>query len=190
MRAFFTFLLAALKNPLQVSTVFATGPTASQTLIDAIPDHSSHAVVELGVGTGAITQRIAPKMGSSPERYLGVELNEDLLEFVSERFPQLRFVKDSAENFPKYLTNGGKVSAVVSSLPWTLMPPAAVVGTLDGIHKHLSADGVFATYMTLHVLATPAGRRFQEQMRERFSRLETKIVIENLPPAKIFIARK
>jgi phospholipid N-methyltransferase len=188
MKAFFKFFWAAVKNPLQVSTVFATGPTASNTLTDAIPAGAGGAVVELGVGTGAITQTLLGKI-SAPERYIGLELNTELLEFVKERFPQLRFENDSAENFPKYL-DGQPVSAVVSSLPWTLMPNQAVTGTLDAIHKTLTENGVFATYMTLHVLATPAGRRFQEQLKERFSRLESKIVIENLPPAKIFIARK
>jgi phosphatidylethanolamine/phosphatidyl-N-methylethanolamine N-methyltransferase len=108
---------------------------------------------------------------------------------VQARVPELRFVNDSAENFPQYL-HGAKVSAVVSSLPWSLMPQAAVSATLDAIRDNLVPGGVFSTYLTLHVLKTPAGRRFQEQLKKKFVSLESKVVLENLPPAKIFIAHK
>src|ERR1035437_3041880 len=108
MRSFLHFFWAALKNPLQVSTLFQTGPTAAQLLTAAIPANPSGIVVELGVGTGAITQVLVKKIGN-PQKYLGLELNDDLIEFVQERFPELRFVNDSAENFAKYL-NGQKLS--------------------------------------------------------------------------------
>ena len=188
MRSFLKFFWVALRNPLQVSTAFQTGKTASFQMISAIPDRVDGMIVELGVGTGAITESLVRKV-PSPKQYVGLELNEELLEFVQERFPQLRFVNESAENFARVL-EGRSVSAVVSSLPWTLMPAEAVKQTLDSVREHLEVEGVFATYMTLHVLMTPAGRRFQELLRERFSRIETTIILENLPPAKIFIVKK
>jgi phosphatidylethanolamine/phosphatidyl-N-methylethanolamine N-methyltransferase len=188
MRAFFHFFWAALKNPLQVSTLFETGPTAVGSLIAAVPANPAFTVVELGVGTGAITQVLFNKIGNA-QKYLGLELNDDLIEFAQERFPALRFVNDSAENFAKYL-DGKKASAVVSSLPWTLMPNAAVLKTLDSISENLAPGGVFATYLTLHVFKTAAGKRFQDALKDRFGGFESKVVIDNLPPAKIFIARK
>lgn len=145
-------------------------------------------VVELGVGTGAITQVLFNKIGNA-DKYLGLEVNDDLIEFAQQRFPSLRFVNDSAENFAKYL-DGEAAAAVVSSLPWTLMPAEAVTKTLDAVKATLVPGGVFATYMTLHVLKTPAGQRFQTQLKQRFGGYEQKVVIDNLPPAKIFIARK
>lgn len=189
MKSFLAFFWAALKNPLQVSTMFETGDTATEVLTSAVPSHPSGMVVELGVGTGAITKTLAKKV-SDPTKYLGIELNEELVEFVQERFPNLRFVQDSAEHFPKHLSKGQKVSAVVSSLPWSVMPQKAVPAILDAIADSLAEDGVFSTYMTLHVLKTPAGKRFQEHLNKNFSMVDTKVVIENLPPAKIFIARK
>jgi phosphatidylethanolamine/phosphatidyl-N-methylethanolamine N-methyltransferase len=188
MRSFFHFFWAAIKSPLQVSTLFETGPSAIQSLIAAIPARPAGMVVELGVGTGAITQTLFNKIGNA-DKYIGLELNDELIEFAQERFPALRFVNDSAENFAKYL-DGAKAAAVVSSLPWTLMPAEAVKQTLDAAKANLIPGGVFATYMTLHVLKTPAGKRFQEALKERFGGYESKLVIDNLPPAKIFIARK
>jgi phosphatidylethanolamine/phosphatidyl-N-methylethanolamine N-methyltransferase len=188
MKSFIQFFWAALKNPLQVSTLFATGSTAVEALIAAVPVRPSDMVVELGVGTGAITQVLFNKIGNS-QKYIGLELNDDMIEFAQERFPSLRFVNDSAENFAKYL-EGHKCTAVVSSLPWTLMPAPAVTATLDSIHANLAPGGVFATYLTLHVLKTPAGKRLQDAIKERFGGFESKVVIENLPPVKVLIARK
>ena len=188
MKSFFTFLWAALKNPLQVSTMFQTGDSAADTLTDAVPSAPTGMVVELGVGAGAITKVLAAKL-HDPKKYVGLELNEDLIEFAQERFPNLKFVMDSAENFPNHL-GGRKASAVISSLPWTVLPDNLMPVILDTIAENLEPDGVFATYMTLHVLKTPAGRRFQEIMQKNFLSVETELVIDNLPPAKIFIARK
>ncbi len=187
MRPFLHFFWAALKNPLQVSTLFQTGKNASQLLTDAVPDHSKM-IVELGVGTGAITQSLMAKV-EGPDQYLGLELNSELIGFAQERFPTLKFINDSAENFPKYL-KGQKVSAVVSSLPWTVMPQAVVAKTIESVHEHLIPGGVFTTYLTVHVLKTPAGRRLQHLLQDKFSSLESKVVFDNLPPAKIFVAKK
>lgn len=182
------FLWAALKNPLQVSTLFETGESAAKDLTSTIPAYPAGMIVELGVGTGAITKSLAAKL-RKPDHYVGLELNEDLITFSKQRFPQLRFVEDSAENFPNYL-NGRPVSAVISTLPWTLLPDGKMEEIFAAIAKNLEAGGVFSTYMTLHVLATPAGRRFQELIQHHFPNAATKLVIDNLPPAKIFIARK
>jgi phosphatidylethanolamine/phosphatidyl-N-methylethanolamine N-methyltransferase len=187
MRPFLHFFWAALKNPLQVSTLFQTGPTASQLLTDAVPEHSK-LIVELGVGTGAITQSLLTKV-DHPDQYLGIELNSDLIGFAQERFPTLKFVNDSAENFAKYL-KGQKVSAVVSSLPWTVMPQSVVANVIQAVHDNLQPGGVFTTYLTVHVLKTPAGRRMQMLLQEKFTSLDSKVVFENLPPAKIFVAKK
>lgn len=187
MRPFLHFFWTALKNPRQVSTLFQTGLTASEVMSRALPN-PCNLVIELGVGTGAITQSLLRKV-SSPEGYLGIELNPDMIEFAQERFPQLRIVNDTAENFPKYL-GGRKVSGVVSSLPWSLMPAETVTNTLNAVYDNLEEQGVFATYLTVHVLKTSGGRRMQAKLQEKFSRLESQVVFENLPPVKIFIAKK
>lgn len=188
MRSFLHFLWAALRNPLQVSTVFQTGDKVSGIMARAIPADVSNPVVELGVGTGAITESLMERI-ENPAMYVGLELNPEMLKFASKRFPKGRFVTASAETFADYL-NGQPAAAVVSSLPWTLMPAETVETILSSIEKNLANDGVFTTYITLHVLKTPAGKRVQSSIESRFPNVETKVVGSNLPPAKVFLARK
>jgi phospholipid N-methyltransferase len=186
-RSFLHFLWAALRNPLQVSTVFQTGDKVSGIMAAAIPRGTGLPVVELGVGTGAITASIFENL-DDPSQYIGLEVNGKMVEFASERFPQGRFIKASAETFMSYL-NGQQAAAVMSSLPWTLMPAETVESILSSVAACLAPDGVFATYITLHVLKTPAGRRVQSAIEARFSRVENTVVGSNLPPAKVFLAR-
>lgn len=188
MKSFFHFFFAALKNPLQVSTLFETGPVVAQIMVNSVEVNPSSPVVELGVGTGAITQVLLKHLASA-KAYVGVELNADLIEYSQKRFPDTNFYEDSAVNFPRYL-GGAKASAVVSSLPWTVMPKGTMSEILQSVFENLSDQGVFTTYLTAHVLGTPAGRRFQEQLHSQFSNVESHMVLANLPPAKVFVARK
>lgn len=188
MRSFFHFLKAALKNPLRVSTVFETGNAVAGLLASIVPVNPPSPVVELGVGTGAITEFLLEKMGN-PSRYIGFELDDSMVKYVSKRFPQARFIQGSAETFATHL-NGERASAVVSSLPWTLMPPEQAKAILQAVAQNLNEGGAFATYITLHVLKTPAGRRMQADLSAIFTQVQTEIIANNLPPAKVFIARK
>ncbi len=187
MRGFFQFLLAAVKNPLQVSTIFSTGSTVAGVLAQAIPVGGSGPVVELGVGTGAITETLLETAGVR-ESYLGIEVSGDMTKFARERFPGIQVYEDSAENFAKYL-GGKKARAVVSSLPWSLMPQETVEQILNAVAANLAPGGAFSTYLTFHVLKTPAGRRLAQGLSEKFKTVETRFVKTNIPPVKVFICR-
>ena len=189
MISFLHFLKAALKNPLRVSTVFETGPTVGKILVSVVPEHPQGLVIELGVGTGAITEAILDKLGSDTTNYIGFELDESMVKFVRKRFPGARFEAAGAETFAEYL-GGRKVSAVVSTLPWTLMPPELVSKILGSVKENLTTtDGGFATYVTAHVLKTPAGKRVQNAFAETFPNVQNEFIANNLPPARVFTAR-
>jgi phospholipid N-methyltransferase len=187
MISFFHFLKAAIRHPKRVSTLFETGPSVANLLAKGVPDQPTGPVVELGVGTGAITQVLLEKM-DSPEHYIGFELDESMVNFVNRRFPEARFINASAETFAEHL-NGKKASAVVSSLPWTLMPADTVNTILENVRANLAPDGAFTTYLTAHVLKTPAGKRVRATLNEKFPNLQNEFIATNLPPARVFTAR-
>ncbi len=71
------FLQAFLKNPGKVGSIKPSSPELAQKMIDGIAPNANSAVLELGVGTGAITkflQNIVPDEHS----YLGIELDRGL----------------------------------------------------------------------------------------------------------------
>jgi phosphatidylethanolamine/phosphatidyl-N-methylethanolamine N-methyltransferase len=73
------FLQAFLKNPLKVGSIAPSSPELAQKMVAGIRPNEGNVVLELGVGTGAITkflQEIVP----NGESYLGIEIDKKLVE--------------------------------------------------------------------------------------------------------------
>ncbi len=86
------FLQAFLKNPLKVGSIAPSSPELAQKMVEGICPDEENIVLELGVGTGAITkflQEVAP----SKESYLGIELDKTLVKSLKVNYPQMRFVR-------------------------------------------------------------------------------------------------
>lgn len=145
-------------------------------------------VLELGPGTGALTQYIAPAL--HPEaQYLGLELNKNFVNILQTRYSRLDFVAVAAQDFDfsAYLGESQKFDAIVSGLPWTSFPEWLQVDILDHVLPHLSENGVFVTfaYTGFHLL--PGGQRFKKVLLERCTRMNTtSSVWKNTPPAFIY----
>jgi phospholipid N-methyltransferase len=59
-------------------------------------------VVELGPGTGPVTEVILHQMPKDCE-YIGIEMNADMIKMLDVRFHEHQFILDSAENINKIL---------------------------------------------------------------------------------------
>ena len=89
------FLQAFLKNPRKVGSIKPSSPELARKMIEGISPRRDNAVLELGVGTGAITkflQEIVP----DDESYLGIELDRDLMSSLRRNYPDMRIVQGSA----------------------------------------------------------------------------------------------
>jgi phosphatidylethanolamine/phosphatidyl-N-methylethanolamine N-methyltransferase len=149
------------------------------------------AVLELGPGTGAITQAIAEALPQS-SHYLGLELNGSFVERLRGRFPLLRFEQAPAQEFDFDGTLGtdGYFDSIVSGLPWTAFPEGLQIAILDHVLSRLRPGGIFTTfaYTGFHLL--PAGRHFRALLADRCESLTTTTTVwRNMPPAFVYAAR-
>ena len=71
------FLRAFLKNPAKVGAIAPSSPELAQTMISGLKPDKDNIILELGVGTGAITKYVAPILPDS-DSYLGLELDEKI----------------------------------------------------------------------------------------------------------------
>jgi phosphatidylethanolamine/phosphatidyl-N-methylethanolamine N-methyltransferase len=186
MNGLIEFILAGLKSPREVSTIFPTGDRIAERLTEVISDNSW--VVELGVGSGAITEFILKHI-SDRKRYLGFEINQDLLSFSRKKYPDLKFVDDSALNLQSHL-KGQLATNVISTLPWSLLPSEVAFGIVDAAHASLEEGGIFSTYLAANVLWTPAAVKLQKHLVQKFRTVESKFEYINIPPARVFICKK
>lgn len=188
MSSFFHFFKAAMKSPLQLSTMFETSPQVGRHFARHLVLADNQYLVEFGIGGGAITVHLLPRLGYPP-RYLGFELNEDLFKYLKKSYPQLEIYNESAEHVGQRL-NGRKVGTIVSTLPWTLMTKEARTTIVREAFQHLEHGGLFCTFVALHVLWSPAARDFIAQVYKTFPAVSYEDLHFNMPPCRLFFARK
>lgn len=185
---FFEFFKASLKNPLQLSTMFETGPRVGRRFARHIDVPDGQAVVEFGVGAGAITVHILPRLGKKSE-YIGFELNPDLYKYLKEIYPKFEIYNESAENLSARL-RGRKAGAIVSTLPWSLLTKEIRTNIVKQSYENLEPGGLFCTFVSLHVLWSPAARDFINQVYATFQDVTYEDEFLNMPPCRLFFARK
>lgn len=189
-KAYWSFVKAAIQSPLGVGTLFPSSPQLSQAMIDFSPVSTAKTIVELGPGAGAITQPLFNKL-TPDQNYLGIEMSGELVTLLRQRFPRLKFHEGAADTIVQECGGENKVDLVISSLPWTLFSYDLQIRTLKALHAALKPGASFTTYMCMNAVWYPSAKSFMSLLRSTFSEVEeSSIVWLNVPPAKIFRARK
>lgn len=157
-------------------------------MISGINIDKLDSVVELGAGTGVITNCIAHSTMQSAT-VITIELDRHLAEDIRREIPEIHVVNDSAVNLKEILENHNisSVGAIVSGLPWSIFPEKLQTDILDAVVENLAPDGFFTTFAYLQGIYLPAGRRFKRQLKKRFASVEiSPIIWRNFPPAFVY----
>src|SRR5262245_56787404 len=178
------FLQAFLKNPTKVGSITPSSPELAQVMLDGVKPDADNVVIELGVGTGAIT-KFLEKLVPDERSYLGIELDEDLVQLLSKNFPDLNIVcGNAAETSEIHERSGlGKVSYIVSCLPFVSLPAEVRDGVLADIDRFMQKGCLFRTLQYAHGYHLPPARKFRKLMRDRYGREQrSPLVVKNVPP--------
>ncbi|MFJ6569006.1 class I SAM-dependent methyltransferase [Streptomyces sp. NPDC091292] len=178
-----------LRRPLTTGAVAASSRRLAGAMTHGIGLEDARLVVELGPGTGAFTGAILSRLAPGA-RLVAVELNAVLAARLADelRDDRLDVVHASAADLPALVPD--RVDAVVSGLPWTVMPQDRQCAVLDAVTEVLTPVGRFTTFAYVHAAWTPPARRFTAALDRRFGALERSAVVwPNLPPAFVHRAR-
>jgi phosphatidylethanolamine/phosphatidyl-N-methylethanolamine N-methyltransferase len=178
-----------LRAPTSVATVTASSDALVAALLAPHRLDGSPVVVELGAGTGRVTDALQHRLRGTG-RHLAVELNAVLAARLATRHPAVTVVCADAARLPDVLREHGvdQVDAIVSLLPWAAYAAAPVPELVAGA---LAPSGTFtqATLRGFHLL--PPARRQARDLRAAFGDLAASPTIwRNLPPARVLIARR
>ena len=179
------FFQAFLKNPLKVGSIAPSSPELAQKMLKGIRPNANKIVLELGVGTGAITkflQEILPDEKS----YLGIELDRDLIKSLRKNFPVLKIVRGNARDaFSIHQRSGlGKVGYIICCLPFVSIPNDVGERILTEIDKFMQQGCVFRTFQYAHGYYFPSAIKLREHMRDRYGKAQrSRLVVKNVPPA-------
>lgn len=179
------FLQAFLKNPLKVGAIAPSSPGLAWQMLEALLPDENNVVIELGVGTGAITKHIREILPDD-RSYLGIELDQNMVSNLKIRYPEMNVVCGNAcETSSLHAASGlGKVSYILCCLPFVTLPEDVAAGVLAEIEKYMAEGCMFRVFQYAHGYYTPAALRLRKFMRDRYGYSKrSKLVANNLPPA-------
>jgi len=179
------FLQAFLKNPLKVGAVAPSSQDLAWQMLDGILPDKNNIILELGVGTGAITKYIAEILPDN-ESYLGIELDAGLVSSLNVRYPEMNVVRGNACDLSEiYAASGlGKASYILCCLPFVTLPEEIANGVLEEIEKYMEQGCMFRAFQYAHGYYAPSALRLRKFMRDRYGYSKrSKLVAKNVPPA-------
>jgi len=186
------FLKRFLANPGLIGAILPSSPALCREIISHINIESSEAVIELGPGTGVITDEILSRINHQA-KFVAVELDNKMYKTLRRNRPALNIVNDSAENLPEIMKNAEikHLNTIISGLPWAAFPEKLQLGILNAIVNSLCDGGYFTTFAYLQGLLLPAGQRFKKLLRKSFKEVTvSRVIWTNIPPAIVYRCKK
>jgi phosphatidylethanolamine/phosphatidyl-N-methylethanolamine N-methyltransferase len=177
------FFRALAARPKNVGAVAPSGPQLARAM--AVQIRLDGPVLELGPGTGAITDAIIRRVGAP--RLTAIEYDPDFAAALKARFPAMTVIEGDAFDLDKTLNEkrGGHrqpYAAIVSGLPLLNFSMADRHRLLDGVAARLLPGGVFVQFSYgLHAPVTPPDGHIVSQAAFAWA---------NIPPARVWVYRK
>ncbi len=181
-----SFIKTWFENPVATGAVSPSGRFLSRAKARYVNAASEGPVVELGPGTGPVTQALLER-GVDPSRLVLVEYDLAFCGLLERRFPGVRVVQGDAYNLSKTLAGilDGPAAAVVSSLPLLNRPEPDRIALLADAFGMLGPDGVFVQFT--YGMVSPMPRRRAQTVS--FTAEASQPVWLNLPPARVWCYR-
>ena len=180
------FLQEWLANPQRTGAVAPSSPKLAAAMARWLPSDPESFVLELGPGTGAVTQALI-KRGLREERLVAIERNPKMARLLRQRFPHAHIITGDAWQMDVLLREHSEpiesVGAVISSLPLLNFPPDEADALAEKIRAILDHGGKWVQY-SYHL------GNGHHKSATHFQRLASKIVWLNFPPARVNVYQK
>jgi phospholipid N-methyltransferase len=194
------FFRESLKSLSVTASLFPSSRFLASALLRPIDFERAQVIVELGMGTGAITTEILRRMAPGSILF-AIEVNPAFIAHVRSKVHDSRLVPIAgrAERLGSILGKRGvrHADAIVSSLGLTSMAHDQRASIVGQAAEHLGENGVLTQYQYLPASAKPkwvralGPKRFAEEnfLRQYFREVRSERVIWNLPPARVYTCR-
>ena len=186
-----SILRAFLKNPRQTGAIWASSASLGNALVEAASVESSETVIELGAGTGVVTERIQSKLRKS-SRCVSFELDPELAQTASLRCPRVEVINADACELLSVLheLEVSQCDTVISGIPWTNFNIRLQASILDATTESMTDDGTFVAFAYVHSAPLPRAKHFIRELRRRFEEVNiNSVVCSNIPPAIVYKAQ-
>lgn len=178
------FLRSWIEKPLHMGAVMPSGRVLARTMAQYVDSHDTGPVVELGPGTGAITNALI-EHGVEQRRLVLVEYNPGFCALLRDRYPQATVVQGDAyalrDSLSKVLM--APAAAVVSGLPLVTKPMLTRLKLIRDAFSALNPGAPFVQFT--YSVTPPIPKSLPGVSTEASERIWM-----NLPPARVWVYRK
>lgn len=179
------FIRSWLEKPLTVGAVAPSGRFLARTMARYVDTAIPGPVVELGPGTGPVTEALVER-GIDPSRLVLVEFNPVFCRLLRARYPQATVVQGDAYSLKRLLEGELEqpAAAVVSGLPLLTKPLKTRLRLIHEAFALMRKEAPFIQF-TYSMTTPPIPKGLTNVQTEASERIWM-----NLPPARVWIYRK
>jgi phosphatidylethanolamine/phosphatidyl-N-methylethanolamine N-methyltransferase len=177
------FIGSWIKKPLTMGAVTPSGKVLARTMARYVDPQGEGPVVELGPGTGPVTEALV-EHGVHPSRLVLLEFNPTFCRLLAERFPEATVVHADAYRLRESLGSltRHQTAAVVSGLPLMTKPLRMRMRLLREALALLQPNAPFVQFTYAVVPPIPKLSGVKVEASERIWR--------NMPPARVWVYRQ
>ena len=178
------FIRSWIEKPLSMGAVTPSGKVLARAMARYVDPEVPGPVIELGAGTGALTQALVDQ-GIEPSRLVLVEFNPSFCRLLRKRYPEATVIQGDAYGIQRLLGSllREPAAAVVSGLP-LVTKPIKMRWRLIRDAFDLMVPGALFVQFTYSV-APPIPKSLPGVSTEASERIWM-----NLPPARVWVYRK
>jgi phosphatidylethanolamine/phosphatidyl-N-methylethanolamine N-methyltransferase len=178
------FIRSWIEKPLSIGAVTPSGKVLARTMASFVDPSVPGPVIELGPGTGPVTEALV-EQGVDPSRLVLVEFNPEFCRLLRTRYPQATVVRGDAyalhRVFGRVLSE--PAAAIVSGLPLVTKPLKTRVRLLREAFRLMQPNAPFVQFT--YAVVPPIPRALAGVTTEASERIWM-----NVPPARVWVYRK
>lgn len=177
------FIRSWIEKPLSTGAVMPSSKALARTMARYVDPQSHGPVIELGPGTGPVTEALVSH-GVDPARLILVEFNPDFCRLLRTRYPAATVVQGDAYRLRRLLGTFVKdpAAAVVSGLPLVTKPLRTRLRLISDAMALMAPGAPFVQFT--YAMVPPIPRELSGIKAEA-----SDLIWMNLPPARVWVYR-
>ena len=177
------FIRSWIEKPLSTGAVMPSSRVLARAMARYVDPQSSGPVIELGPGTGPVTEALV-RHGVDPSRLVLVEFNPDFCRLLRTRYPAATVVQGDAYRLRRLLGSyvDEPAAAVVSGLPLVTKPLRTRLRLISDAMTLLAVGAPFVQFT--YAMLPPIPKELSGVRAE-----SSELIWMNLPPARVWVYR-
>ena len=177
------FIRSWIEKPLSTGAVMPSSKALARTMARYVDPASTGPVIELGPGTGPVTEALV-QHGVDPKRLILVEFNPDFCRLLRTRYPAATVVQVDAYRLRRLLETYVKApaAAIVSGLPLVTKPVRTRLRLISDAMALLAPGAPFVQFT--YAMVTPIPKALSGITAQA-----SELIWMNVPPARVWVYR-